>query len=32
LQPTFGLSIESLMEELEMGLKKLRGFATPFRE
>jgi hypothetical protein len=28
LQPTIGLSTGSLMEELEKGLKKLRGFAA----
>jgi hypothetical protein len=30
--PTFGLSTESPIEELEMGLKKLRVFAAPCRE
>jgi hypothetical protein len=29
LQPTIGLSTGSPMEELEKGLKKLKGFATP---
>jgi hypothetical protein len=28
LQPTIGLSMESLMEELEKRLKELKGFAT----
>jgi hypothetical protein len=28
-QPTIGLSVGSLMEELEKTLKELRGFATP---
>jgi hypothetical protein len=28
-QPTIGLSMGSSMEELEKGLKKLKGFATP---
>jgi hypothetical protein len=27
--PTIGLSMESLMEDLEKGLKKLKGLATP---
>jgi hypothetical protein len=29
LQPTIGLSTESPVEELEKGLKELKGFATP---
>jgi hypothetical protein len=29
LQPTIGLSTGSPMEELEKGLKELRGFAAP---
>ena len=32
LQPKIGLSAGSVMEELEKGLKELRGFATPWRE
>jgi hypothetical protein len=28
-QPTIGLSVESLIEELEKGLKELKGFVTP---
>jgi hypothetical protein len=31
-QPTIGLNAGSLMEELEKGLKELRGFAAPWRE
>jgi hypothetical protein len=31
-QPTIGLSVESLMEELEKGLKELKQFATPGEE
>jgi hypothetical protein len=29
LQPTIGLSVGSPIEELEKGLKELKGFATP---
>ena len=32
MQPTMGLSSGSLMEELEKGLKELRGFAAPWWE
>jgi hypothetical protein len=28
-QPTIGLNMGSPMEELEKGLKELKGFATP---
>ena len=31
-QPTIGLSAGSRMEELEKGLKELRGFAAPWGE
>jgi hypothetical protein len=31
-QPTIGLIVGSLIEELEKGLKKLKGFATPYEE
>jgi hypothetical protein len=31
-QPTNGLSVGSQMEELEKGLKELRGFAAPWGE
>jgi hypothetical protein len=31
-QPTCGLRTESLMEELEKGLKKLKGFVAPYKE
>jgi hypothetical protein len=32
MQSTIGLSIRSLMEEIEKGLKDLRGFAAPWWE
>jgi hypothetical protein len=31
-KPTFGLSVGSLMGELEKGLKEMRGFAAPWEE
>jgi hypothetical protein len=31
-QPTIGLSVESLMKELEKGQKELKGFAAPWWE
>jgi hypothetical protein len=32
LQPTIGLSVGSVMEELEKKLKELKGFTAPWRE
>ena len=32
MQPIIGLSVGSLMYDLEKGLKELRGFAAPWRE